>query len=90
VIFCSKEIKGLASTQYTGYNLCEVLDIMSECHYKGLHNPGGELQIVWQAREGDKKNSDYVPVGAIVMENRDGGISVITESEYKKEYMGCC
>jgi hypothetical protein len=85
------ERKELAFVLYTGYNACDVWCLVTEvCHYAGIHNPDGGLEIIWQSRPESPKQKAIVPIGSVVIENRRGGISVMSEVAFKNEYQSCC
>jgi hypothetical protein len=89
-IICSREIKALAAVQFTGFNHCEVMDIISECYYWGIHKTAKGVEIIWQVTDESPLLKALVPVGWVVMENRRGGISVMSDAAYKSEFIGCC
>jgi hypothetical protein len=90
-MICSREIKGLATVQYTGYNDCEVLALLrSTCYYCGVHFPDGKLEIVLQLTKDSAKQRALLPIGSVLMENRQGGLSVLSEKEYREKYQACC
>ena len=89
-IFCSRETRDLATVQYTGFNHCEVLDLIKLMHYWAMHTPDGELELIWRVTEDSPLQKSFVPVGSIVIETRRGGINVLTEAEYDRLYIGCC
>jgi hypothetical protein len=88
---CSREIKGLAAVQYTGFNDCEILTLLrSTCYYCCIHFPEGEAELIWQMSEDCPKYQDFLPIGSILMENRQGGLSILTEKDYRNKYIACC
>jgi hypothetical protein len=85
------ERKELAYVLYTGYNACDVWCLMAEaCHYFGMHSPIKKLEVVWQATPDSPKEKEVVPIGSIVIENRGGGISIMSEAKFKSQYQSCC